>query len=144
MTVLEAISSFEDSIRLLLRDPERLDACDEPNVADLYATLARTYLESDGVTAAQADASFEAAERVPNVQFLVNAAKAIATLLERKGWNEDLGERAARYLQLAQSKEARNPKIVAAREFYVRVARGYGIDAGPLLGARAARGDENA
>lgn len=64
MTVLEAISSFEDSIRLLLRDPERLDACDEPNVADLYATLARTYLESDGVTAAQADASFEAAERV--------------------------------------------------------------------------------
>jgi tetratricopeptide (TPR) repeat protein len=35
----------------------------------------------------------EAAERVPNLQFLVNASKAIFTLLELKGWNPALAKR---------------------------------------------------
>jgi hypothetical protein len=40
----KAISVFENSIRLLLRDPERLDACNDPNVAGLYTTLSLTHL----------------------------------------------------------------------------------------------------
>ena len=33
----------------------------------------------------------EAVERVPNLQFLVNATKAIFTMLDRKGWDEEMG-----------------------------------------------------
>ena len=83
----------------------------------------------------------EAAERVPNLQFLINASKAILTLLDRKGWNEEMGRRAVRYLQMAQdkeSKESRNAKLVSARELYQQVARKYGIEVAPLGGARAA------
>ena len=44
----------------------------------------------------------QAAEQVPNLQFLVNAAKAIFTLLDKKGWDTDLAKRAVDYLQRAQ------------------------------------------
>ena len=71
----------------------------------------------------------EAAERVPNLQFLVNASKAIFTLLERKGWNAEMGQRALRYLQLAQAKDPRSAKVISARELYRQVARKYGIEA---------------
>ncbi|HCV13486.1 MAG TPA: response regulator, partial [Candidatus Accumulibacter sp.] len=47
----------------------------------------------------------EAAERVPNLQFLVNATKAIFTLLEQKGWDADLARRGLRYLQLAHASD---------------------------------------
>lgn len=70
----------------------------------------------------------EAAERVPNLQFLVNASKAIFTLLARKGWNEDMAARGLRYLQLALAKDARNSKVVSARELYYQAARKYGIE----------------
>jgi len=80
----------------------------------------------------------EAAERVPNLQFLVNASKAIFTLLERKGWDEPLAERALRYLQMAQAKEMRNAKVISARELYQRVARKYGVSVVPIGGAREA------
>ncbi|WP_405889714.1 CHAT domain-containing protein [Streptomyces sp. NBC_00133] len=61
--IRKAIAAFEDSARLLLRDPERLDACDQPDVAALYGILAMTYLPSQGrPTAASTEASFEAAE----------------------------------------------------------------------------------
>jgi len=73
----------------------------------------------------------EAAERVPNLQFLVNASKAIFTLLERKGWDEDLGQRAVRYLEMAQAKEMRNAKVISARALYHQVARKYGIEVIP-------------
>jgi len=73
----------------------------------------------------------EAAERVPNLQFLVNAAKAIFTMLDRKGWNEELGERGARYLRLAQAKEPLNAKVVSASELHQQVARKYGMLVGP-------------
>ena len=79
----------------------------------------------------------EAAERVPNLQFLVNAAKAIFTLLERKGWNEEMGQRGVRYLQMAQSKEMRNAKVISARELYHQVARKYGIEVVPISGGRS-------
>jgi hypothetical protein len=45
----------------------------------------------------------EAAERVPNLQFLVNATKAIFTLLDQKGWDADLARRGLRYLQTGAS-----------------------------------------
>jgi len=74
----------------------------------------------------------EAAERVPNLQFLVNASKAIFTLLERQGWNETMAERGLRYLQLAQAKDLRNPKVISARELYQQTARKYGIEIVPI------------
>ncbi len=70
----------------------------------------------------------EAAERVPNLQFLVNASKAIFTLLDRKGWDPELGQRGLHYLQLAQGKDPRSPKVLSARELYRQIARKYGID----------------
>jgi FimV-like protein len=78
----------------------------------------------------------EAAERVPNIQFLVNASKAIFTLLERKGWDEAMAENGLRYLQMAQNKDLRNAKVVSARELYQRAARKYGIAIVSLGGMR--------
>ena len=74
----------------------------------------------------------EAAERVPNLQFLVNATKAIFTLLDRKGWSEEMAQRGLRYLQLAQAKDMNSPKVISAREMYQQVARKYGIEVVPL------------
>ena len=100
-------------------------------------------LNNRGVLAARSgdlDASvqmlIEAAERVPNLQFLVNASKAIFTLLERRGWDENMAERGLRYLQMAQAKDMRNAKVVSARELYQRTARKYGIAIVPLSGVR--------
>ncbi|MFW5395124.1 MAG: tetratricopeptide repeat protein [Candidatus Accumulibacter regalis] len=78
----------------------------------------------------------EAAERVPNLQFLVNASKAIFTLLELKGWNPALAKRGLGYLQMAQERDLRNPKVIAAREMYQRVSRKYGIAVIPLSATR--------
>lgn len=78
----------------------------------------------------------EAAERVPNLQFLVNASKAIFTFLELKGWNPALAKRGLGYLQMAQERDLRNPKVIAAREMYQRVSRKYGIAVIPLSATR--------
>ena len=78
----------------------------------------------------------EAAERVPNLQFLVNASKAIFTLLEIKGWNPALAKRGLGYLRMAQEKDLRNAKVISAREMYERVSRKYGIAIVPLTAAR--------
>lgn len=69
----------------------------------------------------------QAAEQVPNLQFLVNAAKAIFTLMDQKGWDNELAERAIGYLQRAQRKDRKNPKVASARELYVAVARKHGV-----------------
>lgn len=69
----------------------------------------------------------QAAEQVPNLQFLVNAAKAIFTLMDKKGWDADLGARAVDYLQRAQRKDRKSAKVASARELYVTVAKKYGI-----------------
>lgn len=78
----------------------------------------------------------EAAERVPNLQFLVNATKAIFTLLDIKGWDATLAKRGLRYLEMAQTKDMRNPRVISAREMYQRVARKYGVSIVPFSGAR--------
>lgn len=70
----------------------------------------------------------QAAEQVPNLQFLVNAAKAIFTLMDKKGWDPDLAARALDYLQRAQRKDRKSPKVASARELYVAVAKKYGIE----------------
>lgn len=70
----------------------------------------------------------QAAEQVPNLQFLVNAAKAIYTLLDKKGWDSELAARAQDYLQRAQRKDRKSPKVASARELYVTVANKYGIE----------------
>ena len=92
-------------------------------------------LNNKGVMAARAG-DFEgsvkllmqAADKVPNLQFLVNAAKAIYTLMDKTGWNLALAERAADYLQRAQRKDRKSPKVASARQLYVTVAKKYGID----------------
>lgn len=69
----------------------------------------------------------EAAERVPSVQFLVNAAKAICALMDRKGWREDLAEQAKRYLEQARAKGARDSRVISGSENFQRVAAKYGV-----------------
>ena len=44
---------------------------------------------------------------MPNLQFLVNAAKAIYTLMDQKGWDADLAARALDYLQRPSARTAR-------------------------------------
>ena len=69
----------------------------------------------------------EAAERVPSVQFLVNASKAISALMEQKGWREDLAERAASYLEQAQAKNPKDPRVLSGRENFQRIAAKFGV-----------------
>lgn len=69
----------------------------------------------------------QAAEQVPNLQFLVNAAKAIYTLMDQKGWDHELAAQAGDYLQRAQRKDRKSAKVASARELYVTVAKKYGI-----------------
>lgn len=83
----------------------------------------------DGDIKASVDMLMSAADRVPNVQFLVNAARAISTLMDQQGWNVDLAARATDYLKRAQAKAPRNPRVLAARDIYNQVARKYGISA---------------
>lgn len=70
----------------------------------------------------------EAAEQVPSMQFLLDAAKAVYSLMDHRGWDVDLAERAQDYLQRAQRKDRKNPRVVALRQQYMAVARKYGID----------------
>lgn len=74
----------------------------------------------------------QAVEQVPNLQFLVNAAKAIFTLMDKKGWDAELAAKGCEYLQRAQRKDRRSPKVASARELYVAVAKKYGVAAEPL------------
>ena len=69
----------------------------------------------------------QAADRMPNIQFLVNASNAIFTLLERGGWQPETAERAVRYLLRAQQKDPRNNKVITANEMFLRVANKYGV-----------------
>ena len=87
--------------------------------------------QRSGDRQASMQALIEAAERVPSLQFLTDAAKAIFSQLDRTGWNEDLAQRALRYLKLAQTKDAHSPKVALTRELYLQVARKYGIEAAP-------------
>lgn len=68
----------------------------------------------------------QAADQVPNLQFLVNAAKSIYTLMDRQGWDETLAIRALDYLRQAQGRDRKSAKLAAARNLYVIVAKKYG------------------
>lgn len=74
----------------------------------------------------------EAAERMPNAQFLVNAANAVFTLLDRKGWQAELAETGVKYLLKAQHKDPRNPKFLIAYDFFQSVAQKYGVSVAAL------------
>ncbi|MDR2614320.1 MAG: tetratricopeptide repeat protein [Candidatus Accumulibacter sp.] len=109
---------------------------------DLLAEVGREIVELNNRGAVAAESGddgasvqtlIEAAERVPSLQFLTDASKAIFTLLDHRGWNEEMAERGLRYLRLAQAKDMNSPKVVSARELYFGVARKYGIEAAPLV-----------
>lgn len=72
----------------------------------------------------------QAVEQVPNLQFLVNASKAILTLLNQKGWDEELAAKARDYLLRAQRKDSKSQKVASARELYATVAKKHGITTG--------------
>ncbi|MCL2886803.1 MAG: response regulator [Betaproteobacteria bacterium] len=82
-----------------------------------------------GDFAASVQLLIQAAEQVPNLQFLVNAAKAIYTLMERDGWDPDLAALAYGYLMRARQKDPKSPKVASALEHYGVVARKYGMAA---------------
>lgn len=74
----------------------------------------------------------QAADRMPNIQFLVNASNATFTLIDRHGWQAELAERGLRYLLRAELKDPRHPKVVTAYDFFQNVAQKYGIAVKPL------------
>lgn len=82
----------------------------------------------------------EAAERMPNLQFLVNASKAIFTLLDKIGWDEKLAEQARRYALRARAREPANAKVISAWSLYQQVGAKYGINVPPMNIAAAAAG----
>lgn len=83
----------------------------------------------DGDLEGTAEQLIQAAEQVPNLQFMADAAKAILILMDKKGWEAASGARALDYLQRAQHKDRKSPKVAAVRELYISVAKKYGIDA---------------
>lgn len=99
-------------------------------------------LNNQGVMAARAgdlegavELLTQAVEQVPNLQFLVNASKAIFTLIDRKGWDQELAERGLHYLRRAQVKDRNNPKVASARELYAAVAKKNGMPVNEALEA---------
>lgn len=74
----------------------------------------------------------EAAERMANVRFLINASNAIFTLLDKKGWQASLAENGVKYLLKAQHKDPKNPIVVQAYDFFQGVAKKYGVSVGAL------------
>lgn len=102
----------------------------------LLEAVGREVVELDNRSAERADAgdlegsrelAIQAAERIPNVQLLVNAANKIFTALDRHGWKEQDAALGLRYLQRAEAKGPRDPRVVAALDFAHGVARKYGI-----------------
>lgn len=76
-----------------------------------------------------------AADKIPNIQFLSNAAKAIFTYLDQKGWEAEGGElsqRAIGYLKRARAANPQSPRVVTAWQLYQQVGRKYGIAVPPI------------
>ncbi len=99
---------------------------------DLLARVGREIVElnNSGVLAARGgnlagavNILIETAERVPNILFLVNAAKAIFTLIDKQGWEDELAERGINYLRLAYQKDKRSNKVISAVNFYQLIAK---------------------
>jgi tetratricopeptide (TPR) repeat protein len=92
-------------------------------------------LNNRGISAAQkgdlkssVQMLIDAAEQVPNLQFLVNAAKAIFALLDETGWDSELAEQGLRYLKMAKEKDPLGLKVISTSELYHHVARKYGVN----------------
>ena len=92
-------------------------------------------LNNRGVMAARAGDLYasvqllaQAADQMPNLQFLVNAAKSIYTLMDKQGWDPELAEQAHSYLQQALRKDRKNPRVASARQLFISVARKYGVE----------------
>ncbi|MDR2188971.1 MAG: response regulator [Azonexus sp.] len=79
----------------------------------------------DGDLTGSVQMLIKTAEKVPNLQFLVNAAKAIYTLMDRDGWDEELAALAYGYLMRARQKDRKSPRVISALELYGDVARKY-------------------
>ncbi len=89
-------------------------------------------LNNSGIRAAQSGdlegavkILMETVERVPNLQFLINASKAIFTLLGKKSWDDALAERGLSYLRLAYKKDSNSARVISACDLYQRVAKQY-------------------
>lgn len=74
----------------------------------------------------------DTAEQVPNLQFQVNAAKAIFALLSIEGWNPNLAERGLHYLRRAWAQDKSSSKVSSARAQYVQTATRFGQPVQPL------------
>lgn len=91
-------------------------------------------IQADGASSAQegdlensVSVLTQAADRMPNLQFLLSAAHAIFSLLDRRGWVQESAERGLLYLMKAQKKDAKNPKVIQTHEFLQDVAQKYGV-----------------
>lgn len=72
----------------------------------------------------------EAATRMPeNVQIVLNAAQALLVHIDKLGWNEDYMGTARRYLDVARTKGATHPKLLAISKLAQDVAKKYGVAA---------------
>lgn len=67
----------------------------------------------------------ETADRVPNIQFLVNAAKAIFTYINQHGWDDTLAQQGISYLRQAWQKDRHSSKVASARAVYSAVAEKF-------------------
>lgn len=85
----------------------------------------------------------ESADRMPNLQFLVNACKAIFTLLEKQGWDDILAEKGRHYLDRARQKEATNSKVLSAWALYQRVSQKFGVPVIPLSALPPPKDEKN-
>ena len=74
----------------------------------------------------------QAADRMPNLKFLVSAANAIFKLLDRRGWSQEAGERGLYYLIRAQKKDPRHPSVTSAYDYFQGVAHKYGVSVSAL------------
>ena len=106
-----AIAAFEDSVRLLLRDPERLEACDQPDVAAMYATLAKCHLLAAGP--GSDDASLEAAELGRSLSYDLGLEQADPAA--RQAWQRAAGDYAALASRVLVEAPTSAPELAAQR-----------------------------
>ncbi len=72
----------------------------------------------------------EAADKLPdNLQIVLNAAQALLVLMDRRGWDERLMDKARRYLELARSRDPNHAKVLVVHKLAQDLARKYGIAA---------------
>ncbi|WP_415033032.1 response regulator [Azonexus sp.] len=81
-----------------------------------------------GDLAGAADLYTQAAEQAPNIRNLIEAANSLYLLMDRRGWDASLAASAHDYLERAQRKDRKHPKVLATRQLAHSVARKYGID----------------